>query len=99
MSDYQMGLRPPKSLNSRGIFYATRDEVIEMCKADSEAKLLGLADAIVRMKTKSQRQAFLMGFEKHNGPELTNLLKGYVIDSFNTRKMSLENSPNSSTLA
>lgn len=96
---YQMGLRPPKSLNSRGIFYATRDEIIEMCKADSEAKLVGLADAIARMKTKSQRQAFLLGFEKHNGPELTNRLKAYVIEVFNERKTSLENSPSSSTLA
>ena len=96
---YQMGLKPPKSLNSRGIFYATRDEIIEMCKADSEAKLLGLADSIAKMRTKAQRQAFLLGFEKHNGPELTNLLKHYVTESFNARRMSLENSPSSSTFA
>lgn len=70
-----------------------------MCKADSEAKLLGLADSIAKMKSKGQRQAFLLGFEKHNGPELTNLLRGYVLSAFNARKSSLENNPSSSTLS
>ena len=90
---YQRGLKPPKSLESRGVFYATKDEIYEMCKADSETKMLGLAHAIAKMKTLAQRRAFIAGFQDQHGEEMTEKLKNYVLMVFEANKSASENSP------
>jgi hypothetical protein len=65
---------------SRGEFYATREELLEIVLSEHEAKIEGLARFVLKMKTKEERRRWLDGFEDRNGVAITEELKARILE-------------------
>jgi hypothetical protein len=65
---------------SRGEFYATREEFLEIVLSEHEAKIEGLARFVLKMKTKEERRKWLEGFEDRNGLDITLELKSRILE-------------------
>jgi hypothetical protein len=68
-----------RNLLGTGEFVATREELMEWCRQDSEKRLEGLARYILAKPTKSARRRFLEEFEGRHGTDVTDLLKAKIL--------------------
>ena len=67
------------SLLGTGEFVATREEVMEWIRQDSEWRLDNLARHILAKPTKLARRRFLEIFEGKHGQEVTDALKAKIL--------------------
>ena len=68
-----------ESLLGTGEFVATRDELTEWLRQDSEMRMENLARYILAKPSKLDRRRFLQEFEGRHGVDLTNLLKAKIL--------------------
>jgi len=68
-----------ESLLGTGEFVATREELMEWCRQDSEMRMENLAKYILAKPTKLARRRFLEEFEHRHGVEATDLLKAKIL--------------------
>lgn len=68
------------SLLGTGEFVATRQEVMEWIRQDSEARLDNLAKYILAMPSKLDRRRFLVVFEGRHGSYVTDRLKAKILE-------------------
>jgi hypothetical protein len=72
-------LEVPK-LVSRGVFTATREELVEMNRQDHLAKVHGLAVYVLKMPTKQKRRKFLEGLEQKMGEDICYQVKDKILE-------------------
>ena len=68
-----------ESLLGTGEFVATREQLMEWCRQDSERRLENLAKYILAKPTKLARRRFLEEFEGRHGADVTDLLKAKIL--------------------
>ena len=68
-----------ESLLGTGEFVATREELMEWCRQDSEMRMENLAKYILAKPTKLARRRFLEEFEGRHGQGVTEALKAKIL--------------------
>ena len=71
-------------LVSRGMFTASREEVIEMNRQDHLAKVHGLAVYVLKIKTKQERRKFLEGLGAKVGEDICYQVKDKILKLHNS---------------
>lgn len=67
-------------LVSRGVFTASKEELVEMNRQDHLAKVHGLAVYVLNMKTKQERRRFLEGLEAKVGEDICYQVKNKILE-------------------
>lgn len=69
-----------RGLISRGIFTATKEEILRIVRDEHELKMEGLARHVLAMKTKEERRAWLLKFQEKHGYSMAEELKDRILE-------------------
>jgi len=69
-----------RGLISRGIFTATKEEILKIVRDEHELKMEGLARHVLAMKTKEERRKWLAKFEEKHGYSMAEELKDRILE-------------------